>query len=109
MSRISDARKIIEEVGKENVGLQLDLYHAQIMDGDLETLIRSNIDITRHYQIAGVPARHEPNLGEVNFPHLFEVIDSLDFDGWVGCEYRPVQTTSSGLDWAQPYGIQLQA
>lgn len=109
LSRISDARTIIEEVGKENVGLQLDLYHAQIMDGDLETLIRDNIDITRHYQIAGVPARHEPNLGEVNFPHLFEVIDSLDFDGWVGCEYRPVQTTSSGLDWAQPYGIQVQA
>ena len=75
------------------------------MSGDLETLIRDNTDITRHYQIAGVPARHEPDLGEVNYPYLFELIDSLDFDGWIGCEYRPAGSTFSGLTWAKPYGI----
>ena len=105
LSRISDAREIIDEVRSHNVRLQFDLYHAQIMNGDLETLIRDNTDITRHYQIAGVPARHEPDLGEVNYPYLFELIDSLDFDGWIGCEYRPAGSTSSGLTWAKHYGI----
>ena len=105
LSRISDAREIIEEVRSDNVWLQFDLYHAQNMSGDLETLIRDNTDITRHYQIAGVPARHEPDLGEVNYPYLFELIDSLDFDGWIGCEYRPAGSTFSGLTWAKPYGI----
>ena len=105
LSRISDAREIINEVRSDNVWLQFDLYHAQIMSGDLETLIRDNTDITRHYQIAGVPARHEPDLGEVNYPYLFELIDSLDFDGWIGCEYRPAGSTFSGLTWAKPYGI----
>ena len=107
LNQITEARAIIHEVRSENVRLQFDLYHAQIMSGDLETLIRKNTDITLHYQIAGVPARHEPDLGEINYRYLFDLIDSLNFNGWIGCEYRPAGLTSSGLDWAKPYGIGL--
>ena len=109
LNQITEARAIINEVGSDNVRLQFDLYHAQIMSGDLETLIRKNMDITRHYQIAGVPARHEPDLGEINYRYLFDLIDSLNFNGWIGCEYRPAGLTSSGLSWAAPYGIGLKA
>ena len=105
LNQITEARTIIHEVRSEHVQLQFDLYHAQIMSGDLETLIRKNSDITRHYQIAGVPARHEPDVGEINYRYLFDLIDSLNFSGWIGCEYRPAGLTSSGLAWAQPYGI----
>ena len=105
LSRITEARAIIHEVRSENVQLQFDLYHAQIMSGDLETLIRENTDITRHYQIAGVPARHEPDSGEINYRYLFDLIDSLNCSGWIGCEYRPIGLTSSGLAWAKPYGV----
>ena len=107
LNYVTDARAIINEVKSEHVQLQFDLYHVQIMNGDLETLIRKNTDITRHYQIAGVPARHEPDLGEINYQYLFKVIDSLNFSGWIGCEYRPAGLTSSGLAWAKPYGIEF--
>ena len=97
------ARRAIEAVDLPNLGLQLDLYHCQIMEGDLAIHIDRYADITRHIQIAGVPERHEPDVGELNYPYLFERIDATGFDGWIGCEYRPRGKTEDGLGWFQPY------
>ena len=97
------ARRVIEEVGADNLKLQLDLYHCQISEGDLAVRIRANTDLTAHVQIAGVPDRHEPDLGEVNYPYLFEVLDATGYTGFVGCEYRPKGRTEDGLDWFAPY------
>ena len=99
------ARQIIEAVGHPNLFLQMDLYHAQIMGGDLAERTRSHWPLIRHFQIAGVPGRHEPDVGEINYPYLFDLIDSLGYDGWIGCEYRPRAKTLDGLGWAKRYGI----
>ncbi len=97
------ARGILERVGEPNLKLQLDLYHCQIMEGDLARHIREFADITAHVQIAGVPERHEPDLGEVNYPYLFAVLDEVGYGGWVGCEYRPKGRTEDGLGWFVPW------
>ncbi|HET6469521.1 MAG TPA: 2-oxo-tetronate isomerase [Geminicoccaceae bacterium] len=97
------ARRLIERVGADNLKLQLDLYHCQIMEGDLATHIRDFADITGHVQIAGVPERHEPDVGEINYPYLFEVLDRTGYAGWVGCEYRPKGRTEDGLGWFAPW------
>lgn len=98
-----DGRRIIEAVGEPNLKLQLDLYHCQIMEGDLARHIEAFADITAHVQIAGVPERHEPDVGEINYPYLFEVLDRIGYAGWVGCEYRPRARTEDGLAWFEPY------
>lgn len=98
-----DARGIIAEVGAANLSLQLDLYHCQIMQGDLTERIRALAPVTGHVQVASVPKRHEPHTGELNFPHLMTVLDETGYDGWVGCEYRPERATLDGLDWFAPY------
>ncbi|NKC12879.1 MAG: TIM barrel protein [Gammaproteobacteria bacterium] len=102
------AREVIEQVGHTNLRLQLDLYHVQIMEGDLAVHVRDYADITAHMQIAGVPERHEPDTGEINYPYLFELIDEVGYDGWVGCEYRPRGHTEAGLDWFAPYAVEEQ-
>ncbi|HUF88105.1 MAG TPA: 2-oxo-tetronate isomerase, partial [Thermohalobaculum sp.] len=84
-----DAVAVLDAVGAANLGLQLDLYHAQIMEGDLTRRIERLMPRIAHMQIAGVPERHEPDAGEVNYPHLFALIDRLGYAGFVGCEYRP--------------------
>lgn len=94
-----DARRILERVGADNLKLQLDLYHCQIMEGDLAMHIREYLPVVGHIQIAGVPERHEPDIGEVNYVYLFELLDTLGYDGWVGCEYRPAHATEDGLGW----------
>jgi hydroxypyruvate isomerase len=97
------ARRVLEDVGAENLKLQLDLYHCQISEGDLTTQIRANADLTAHVQIAGVPERHEPDTGEVNYRFLFDVLDETGFNGFVGCEYRPRGYTEDGLQWFEPF------
>ncbi len=99
----AQARGIIEEVGADNVRLQFDFYHCQIMEGDLAVHLRAFIDIIGHIQIAGVPERHEPDVGEVQYPYLLELVDTLGYDGWVGCEYRPRAGTAAGLGWAKEW------
>ncbi len=99
------ARRIIEEVKSDNLFLQYDIYHMQIMEGDLATTIDKNLGIIRHFQLAGVPGRHEPDIGEINYPFLFDLIDEKQYEGWIGCEYRPRAGTEEGLGWARPYGI----
>jgi hydroxypyruvate isomerase len=89
-------------VGSDNLFLQYDVYHMQIMEGDLAHTLQSNLDMIRHIQIADVPGRHEPGSGEINFPFLFERLDAWGYDGWVAGEYNPAGTTIEGLGWLAP-------
>jgi len=86
-------------VGAANIKMQFDLYHAQIMEGDLETKLRKYAPSIGHIQAASVPKRNEPDTGEVNYPYLFGVIDEIGYQSWVGCEYRPAGKTVDGLAW----------
>jgi hydroxypyruvate isomerase len=101
LNRQDEAHAALTEVGAANLLVQMDLYHCQIVEGDLSTKLRRYLPTGRvgHLQIAGVPQRHEPDIGELNCAYLFELIDELGFDGWVGCEYRPRGATSAGLGW----------
>jgi hydroxypyruvate isomerase len=103
ISHQREAVELIKQVERPNVKLQLDLYHAQIMDGDVSTLIQDVAPFTGHIQIASVPDRHEPSEGELNYPHLFNVLDNSGYQGWIGCEYNPRNTTEEGLGWVKPY------
>jgi hydroxypyruvate isomerase len=105
LNRQDEAHAIVQEVGAANLKVQMDLYHCQIVEGDLAKKIEAYLPTGRvgHFQIAGVPARHEPDVGEVNYPYLFELIDALGYTGHIGCEYRPKAGTSAGLGWFQPY------
>jgi hydroxypyruvate isomerase len=105
LNRQDDAHEIVGEIGAPNLKVQMDLYHCQIVEGDLAMKLRKYLPTGRvgHLQIAGVPDRHEPDLGEVNHPYLFELIDALGWRGHIGCEYRPAGATSAGLGWFEPY------
>jgi hydroxypyruvate isomerase len=92
-------------VGSDNLYLQYDVYHLQIMEGNLAHSFERDLDIISHVQIAGVPGRFEPTIGEINYPYLFDLFDRLGYDGWVGCEYRPEGETCAGLGWARGFGI----
>ncbi len=94
-----DAHAILAEVGAANLKVQMDFYHAQMMEGDLLNTFRRHLAAIGHVQIAGVPERHEPDDNELNYPWLFAQIDALGYDGWIGCEYRPRQGTTAGLGW----------
>ncbi len=101
LNRQDEAHAVIVEVGSPHLKVQMDLYHCQIVEGDVAMKLRKYLPTGRvgHLQIAGVPQRHEPDVGELNYPYLFDVIDELGYDGWIGCEYRPAARTSSGLGW----------
>jgi 2-dehydrotetronate isomerase len=110
LNRQDEAHALIAEIGQPNVKVQMDLYHCQIVEGDVAMKIRQYLPTGNvgHFQIAGVPERHEPDIGEMNYPYLFDVIDSLGYDGWIGCEYKPKlggqpNGTSSRLGWLKPY------
>ncbi len=95
----AQAHEIVAEVGEPNLKVQMDLYHCQIVEGDVATKIRRYLSGVGHMQIAGVPGRHEPDLGELNYPYLFELVDALGYEGWIGCEYLPRGGTREGLGW----------
>lgn len=94
-----DGHAIRAAVGEPNLKVQMDFYHAQIVDGDLATRFKKYFDGVGHIQIASVPNRNEPDDGEVNYRYLFRLLDELGYDGWVGCEYRPRGRTEDGLGW----------
>jgi hydroxypyruvate isomerase len=95
----AQALEIMGEVGSDNLFLQYDVYHMQIMEGDLATTIQKHLDRIAHVQIADNPGRHEPGTGEINYDFLFDHLDRIGYDGWVGCEYKPAASTESGLGW----------
>jgi hydroxypyruvate isomerase len=86
-----------------NLKFQYDIYHMQIMEGDLAPTIEKHLDRIGHMQLADTPGRHEPGTGEINYPFLFAHIDKVGYQGWIGCEYRPAGNTEAGLGWAKPY------
>jgi hydroxypyruvate isomerase len=114
LNRQAQAHALLDEIGCACVKVQFDLYHCQVSEGDLASKIRQYLPTGRvgHFQMAGVPQRHEPDVGELNYPYLFGVIDEVarqcGWNGWVGCEYRPARGmraggTSDGLGWLTPY------
>ena len=94
-----EAHAIRAETGAANLKVQMDFYHAQIVEGDLSMTLKHHFAGVGHIQIASVPDRHEPDEGEVNYRHLFRLLDELGYRGWVGCEYRPRGKTEDGLVW----------
>ena len=103
LERQAEAHAVREEVGAENLLVQMDLYHAQISEGDVTTKLRRWIRHVGHVQVASVPDRHEPDHGELSYPHVFALLDELGYAGWVGCEYRPARGTLEGLGWLEPF------
>ena len=97
------ANAVIDAVGSDNLGLQYDIYHMQIMEGDLAPTIQGNLARISHMQLADNPGRHEPGTGEINYPFLFDFIDRIGYTGWIGCEYKPAAATTEGLSWVAPY------
>ncbi len=110
LNRQEVAHGVLAEVGLDNVKVQMDLYHCQIVEGDLSSKLRRYLPTGNvgHMQIASVPQRHEPDVGELNYPYLFSLLDEIGYGGWVGCEYRPRDTrpggTSRGLQWLKSQG-----
>lgn len=105
LNNAEHAADIIAKVGRPNVKIQFDFYHAQIVCGDLIRRFEKHLALIGHVQIAAVPSRHEPDEGEVNYPAIYEAIDRLGYTGWVAAEYRPRAKTEDGLAWARPYGV----
>ena len=105
LNRQDEAHAIVSEIGAVNLKVQMDLYHCQIVEGDVAMKLRQYLPTGRvgHIQIAGVPDRQEPDLGELHHPYLFSVLDELGWNGFIGCEYRPRAGTSAGLGWMTPY------
>ncbi len=104
LNRQDEAHAIVAAIGAANLKILFDLFHCQVEEGDLAVKIRKYLADPKqthvgHFQVAGVPDRHEPDTGEVNYAYLFDVIDELGYDGWIGCEYSPASGTSDGLGW----------
>lgn len=93
------ALEIRDKVGSANLFLQYDIYHMQIMEGDLARTLENQLAAINHVQLADNPGRHEPGTGEINYRFLFEHLDRIGYQGWIGCEYRPRGDTSAGLEW----------
>jgi hydroxypyruvate isomerase len=101
LNHTDEALRLMDGVKSDNLYLQADIYHMQVMEGDLARRLEAAAPRIAHIQIADNPGRHEPGTGEINFRFLFSLIDRLEYEGWVGCEYRPVSTTEAGLVWIE--------
>ena len=103
LSTSMQALEIVQEANETNLYLQYDVYHMQMMEGNLADTIRKNLGRIAHIQVADVPGRHEPGTGEINYKFLFQHLDAIGYQGWVGCEYKPLAKTEDGLRWLAPY------
>lgn len=99
LSRTVQAAQIIADVGSENLFIQYDIYHMQVMEGDIARTLHKQISRIAHVQLADNPGRNEPGTGEINYPFLFQHLDEIGYRGWIGCEYKPKTTTVQGLGW----------
>ena len=97
----AEGHAICKEIGLPNLKVQMDFYHCQIVEGDLTMTFKNNFVGIGHVQIASVPTRNEPDQGEINYRHIFKLLDEMGYDGWVGCEYRPRGRTEDGLGWLE--------
>ncbi len=103
LSRTADALRLFDAANHPNIWLQYDVYHMQIMEGNLTRTIRTHLKRIAHLQVADNPGRNEPGTGEINYPNLFRFIDEAGYTGWIGCEYKPLKDTEAGLGWVKPY------
>lgn len=103
LNNTAQALAIREQVGSANLFLQYDIYHMQIMEGDLARTMATHLDQINHIQLADNPGRNEPGTGEINYRFLFEHLERIGYQGWVGCEYKPLTTTEAGLGWLKTH------
>ncbi|MFC5695723.1 hydroxypyruvate isomerase [Pseudomonas sp. GCM10022186] len=103
LNNTRQALAIREKVGSANLFLQYDIYHMQIMEGDLARTVESNLAAINHVQLADNPGRNEPGTGEINYRFLFQHLDRIGYQGWIGCEYKPATTTVAGLGWLKTH------
>lgn len=103
LSRTEQALQIISDVGSDNLFIQYDIYHMQVMEGDIARTLQKHLDRIAHVQLADNPGRNEPGTGEINYPFLFRCLDRIGYRGWIGCEYKPTTTTAESFGW---YAIQ---
>ncbi|MBC8210370.1 MAG: hydroxypyruvate isomerase [Gammaproteobacteria bacterium] len=103
LNKSEQAISILDEVGSDNLFYQYDIYHMQVMEGDLANTIQKYLDRIGHMQLADNPGRHEPGSGEINYHFLFQHLQQIGYQGWIGCEYRPLTTTAAGIGWLQDY------
>jgi hydroxypyruvate isomerase len=97
--------EIIKQVDSTNLFYQYDIYHMQIMEGDIAPTIEANLKNIAHIQLADNPGRNEPGTGEINYHFIFKFLDSIKYTGWIGCEYKPKTTTQAGLNWLQQHNV----
>jgi hydroxypyruvate isomerase len=105
LNTMQQGADVIAAIGAERVGLQFDLYHCQITEGDITKRIENLLPIIAHMQLADVPDRHEPGTGEIGWDYVLPRIDALGYQGWIGCEYRPAGDTVAGLAWRKRYKV----
>lgn len=103
LTRTDQAAAIVEEVGAVNLGIEYDVYHAQMAEGNLTTTLRHFLPLISHMQVADVPTRAEPGTGEIRFNYLFNELDRMGYCGWIGCDYHPSTQDDQHLDWVREY------
>jgi hydroxypyruvate isomerase len=103
LNKSDQAEAILKEIGSDNLAIQYDFYHTQVMEGDIVNRFKRLKDRIAHVQIADNPGRNEPGTGEINYPFIFDTLDREGYRGWVGCEYKPAAATTAGLAWYAPY------
>jgi hydroxypyruvate isomerase len=99
LNRTEQAVQLIADVGSSNLFIQYDIYHMQVMEGDIARNLQKHLPRIAHVQLADNPGRNEPGTGEINYNFLFRHLDTIGYRGWVGCEYKPRTTTTDGLGW----------
>ncbi len=105
LNTMAQGAALVEAIGRDRLGLQFDIYHCQVSEGDVTKRMAALMPVIAHMQIADVPDRHEPGSGEIGWDYMFAQIDALGYQGWLGCEYRPAADTVAGLAWRQRYGV----
>lgn len=98
----AQAAQLIADVGSDNLFIQYDIYHMQVMEGDIAPTLKKHLNRIAHVQLADNPGRNEPGTGEINYPFLFRYLDEIGYRGWIGCEYKPKTTTTESLGWYAP-------
>ncbi|MES2070007.1 MAG: hydroxypyruvate isomerase [Pseudomonadota bacterium] len=105
LSNTRQAVELIKATGSDNLFVQYDIYHMQRMEGELANTIRANLPLIKHIQLADNPGRFEPGTGEINYRYLFQLLEELKYEGWIGCEYKPQAGTVEGLGWRAAHGL----
>ncbi|MDG1136662.1 MAG: TIM barrel protein, partial [Phycisphaerales bacterium] len=104
-TRTDHTAELIHTLNRENIKMQFDFYHMQIMEGNLAAGLKRHLDIIGHVQFSSLPGRHEPQYGEVNVHLLADYLDELGYAGWIGCEYVAKGDTTEGLSWGERYNL----